>query len=83
MTSYFWDAVNPNNSSSGIQGAPSAPATDVSTGGLAQAGITQVRSIFSPDHPLFFYGILLLGTGALIGVSTHVRIGRFEASASE
>lgn len=83
MTSYFWDAIDPNNSASGIAGAPAAPAADVGAGKLGMIGIVPVRSVLSPQHPLFVVGVLLAATGALIGVSTHVRIGRFEASASE
>ena len=82
MTSYFWDAVNPNNSSSGISGAPSAPATDVSTGKLGQVGILAQRGVLSPDHPMFFFGVVLAATLGLVAVSTHVKVGPIKGDLS-
>lgn len=75
----FWDQVNPYNAIAG--GPPEAASTDVAVGGLGQTGVAQVRSIASPDHPLFFFGVILFATGALIGVSTHVKVGPFKVGA--
>ncbi len=53
---------------------------DVTTGGLGASGILPATSQFHPNHPMFWFGGLLLVTVGLIGGSTHLRVGPFKAS---
>lgn len=38
--------------------------------------------LFSPDNPLFWFGLLLAGTFGLVAISTSVRLGPGRASVS-
>lgn len=53
---------------------------DVTTGGLGASGILPAQSRFHPDHPMFWFGAVLLVTVGLVGGSTHLRVGPFKAS---
>lgn len=80
----FWDAVNPFNAAGGSGGAPASngAADDVTTGKLGQTAVSSVASRVSANHPLFWPGVFIFGSFALIGISTHLDVGPFHAGAS-
>jgi hypothetical protein len=65
--SFLSDRVGPGAASTGLEGVATAP-----------AGISTKRT--SPDHPLFWVGVLLLITFGVGGVSTTVRLGKERAT---
>jgi hypothetical protein len=76
VTVVDWTQLDPLASIGGISGDVS---TDVSAGGLSQAGIYATAAPYSPDHPLFWFAALAGVTFGLIGLATHVRVGPFKA----
>lgn len=62
-----------------IGGPTGGVSDDVTTGGLSGSGISPVSHPASPDHPLFWFGLIAGVTLGLIGASTHLRVGPFRA----
>lgn len=50
--------------------------------GAAQTPTGPTPPLYSPDNPLFWFGVFLAASAGFIFVSTHVKVGPLSASAS-
>lgn len=80
-----WDSMT----AAGLYGVPmTAPASaklDTSPGIATAAGpspLTSVKSLLSPQHPVFMFGALLAAAAGLIGIAGSARFGPAKAGVS-
>jgi len=78
-----WTTINPANVTGLGQG--STPGTGSLTSGVAQAAATAPANhppLWSPDNPMFWVGVLAVGTVGLWAISVNVKAGGAKASLS-
>lgn len=78
-----WLELNPANITGAGGSLPDQGSGGLTSGVEAAVGTPQgpTPPIYSPDNPLFWFAIVLLGTAVLIGASVSVKAGPFKASA--
>jgi hypothetical protein len=79
--SAIWASVDPF-AGPATAGSTTQANTDASVGQLGTAAVVARPSVWSPQHPMLWFGAVAGVTLGLIAVSTHVRVGPFKASAS-
>lgn len=79
-----WLELNPANITGAGGSAPDRGSGGLSSGIEASVGTAAgpTPPIYSPDNPLFWFAIVLVGTAVLIGASVSVKAGPFKAKAS-
>ena len=75
----FFAAADPF---SGGGNLPAGASSDVTTGQLGQVGVSSATPVYHPNHPFFWFVVLAAGTAALVGTSTHLKIGKVKAAFS-
>jgi hypothetical protein len=75
-----WASIDTMANPLDLVGGVTGTSTDVTVGGLGQAGIQKVTQLWHPDHPFMWFAGIAAITVGLAGVSTHLRVGPLRAS---
>jgi len=78
----FFAAADPFAGSGNL---PAGASADVTTGQLGTVGVSSSSgtNVYHPAHPFFWFALFAAGTAALVGTSTHLKIGKLKAAVSD